>query len=148
MRAIENNYTGRRRVVAEMRELLARPYRDFIAWGSMYDVTDAEEQERRRERVSRSLADLSKQYLPRSMWFEPETRKKIEAFIGRAGELFEELARDVQARGYARARADIARRVTRELGPLRRETEAGLATELAGPEKSRWRERLRRFSGR
>ena len=148
MRAIENAYTGRRRVVAEMRELLARPYRALISWGSLYDVSDEEEQERRKEQISRSLAELSNQYLPRSMWLEPETRKKVEAFMERAGQLFEELARDVQARGYARARADIARRVTRELGPLRREVEAGLGAELAEPVESRWRERLRRFSGR
>ncbi len=143
MRAIEHGYTGRRRVVAEIREFVARPYRDFITWGSLYEVSNEEEQERRRERVSWSLDALHNRYLPRSMWLDPGTRKKIEAFMEKARTLLEELSEDVEDFGYARVRSDIARRVTRELGPLRKEVEAGLGAELAPPEPGRWRLRRR-----
>lgn len=148
MRTTENKYTGRQRVVAELRTLLARPYRDFIAWSSVYEAADGDEQERRREQVAASLANLSRGYLPRSMWLEPGTRKKIEAFIEEANALLDELSENVEKRGYGRARASIARRVTRELGPLRKEAETGLETELAQPEPGRWRGRLRRSMGR
>lgn len=148
MRALEHEHAGRQRVVAEIRKSIARPYRDFITWGSLYEVANEEEEERRREQVSRSLGDLRNRYLPRSMWLEPGTRKKIEAFMEEAGELLEELSEDVEDLGYARARSEIARRVTRELGPLRKEVEAGLEAELSAPEPGRWRGRLRRNAGR
>jgi hypothetical protein len=135
-------------VVAEIRKSIVRPYRDFIAWGSLYEVANDEEQERRMEQVSRSLDDLYNRYLPRSMWLEPGTRKKIEAFAEKAETLLVELSESVEKRTYARARSDIARRVTRELGPLRKEVEAGLEAELSGPEPGRWRDRLRRNAGR
>ena len=143
---IENNYTGRQRVVAEMRAMMARPYRDFITWGSLYDVDDEGEQVRQQDLVAWSLDSLHKRYLPRSMWLEPATRKKIEAYIEKAWSLFEELSQDVEDLGYARARADIALRVTRELGPLRKEAETGLGAELEPANQGRWR--LRRGSGR
>ena len=146
MRATENDLTGRRRVVMEMRAMIARPYRDFITWGSLYDVEDRVEQGRQRDLVSWSLDNLHKRYLPRSMWLEPATRKKIEAYIEGAWALFEELSREVGDLGYARARANIVRRVTRELGPLRREAETSLGAEIEPVNQGRWR--LRRGSGR
>ena len=146
MRAIENNFTGRQRVVAEMRAMIARPYRDFITWGSLYDVSDEVEQERQRDLVSWSLDNLRKRYLPRSMWLEAGTRKKIEAYIEGACTLFEELSRDVETNGYARVRANIVRRATRELGALRREAENSLGAEMEPANQGRWR--LRRGSSR
>ena len=66
LRALEHEHAGRQRVVAEIRKSIARPYRDFITWGSLYEVANEEEEERRREQVSRSLGDLRNRYLPRS----------------------------------------------------------------------------------
>ena len=143
MRAVENDFTGRRRVVAEMRAMIARPYREFIAWGTLYDVHNRGEQARKREQVASSLDDLQNRYLPRSMWLEQGTRKKIEDYMEKARTLFEDLSKGVEDLGYARVRSDIVRRATKELGPLRREVEAALGAELAPPEPSRWRLRWR-----
>ncbi len=142
LRTLENErgqVERRRRAAAEVRELLARVYRGFVAWGSLYGDVDAREEWERGERVSALIGELTNGYAPRSLWLEEGTRKKIEGFIRKADDLCSRFSADVAENGYERARAGIARRVSKELGPLRKEVEAGLEDELAGPRPSRWR---------
>ncbi len=135
---------GRQRAVAEIRQHLASLYRGFVAWASLYgDVGERAERERR-ERVVRRLDDLSNGYLPRSVWLTDGTRKKIENFMQRAGDLCSEFSADVEARGYEKVRASMARRVSKKLGALKKDVESDLEAELAGTRRAGWRERLRR----
>src|SRR5215213_5645279 len=130
---------GHRRAVGELRNLLARLYRSFVAWGSLYGDLDREfqrEQERSREEVLG-------QYLARSMWVEPATRKKIERFIEKSEDLYADFVADIVERGYPRIRAAMAKRVSRELGALRREVNDALDLELAETPQPRWRKRQR-----
>lgn len=141
MRTLENErgQVERRRAVAEVRELLARVYRGFVAWGSLYGDVGVREERERGERVSALIGELANSYAPRSLWLEEGTRKKIEGFIRKSDDLCSRFSADVAENGYEKARAGITRRVSKELGPLRREAEIGLEDELAGPRQSRWR---------
>lgn len=142
LRTLENGrglVERRERAVAEVRELLARVYRGFVAWGSLYGDVDAREERERRERVSALIGELTNGYAPRSLWLEEGTRKKIENFIRKSDDLCSRFSAEVQEYGYEKARADITRRVSKELGPLRKEAETGLEAELSGPRQSRWR---------
>ena len=133
---------GERRglAVAEVRALLARLYRGFVWWGSLYEDADlAYEQERRREEIVWLLGELSCNYLARSVWLEGGTRKKVERFIDKSEDLYSDFVADIVDRGYARTRDAMASRVSRELGPLRREAEASLEGELAGSRHGGWR---------
>jgi hypothetical protein len=107
---------GHRRAVVELRNLLARLYRSFVLWGSMYgDLDLRHEQERRREEVVGLLGEFPGQYLARSMWLEQGTRKKVEKFIERSEDLYSDFVADIIEQGYPRTRAVVANRVSREL---------------------------------
>jgi hypothetical protein len=135
---------GRQRAVAELREMLARSYRSFVAWGSLYGDLDLRyEQERSREEVVRLLDQLPGEYLARSMWIEPATRKKIERFIEKARYLHADFVADIIEQSYPRSRAVMTNRVSRELGPLKKEADAALNLELAETRQPRWRRSLR-----
>jgi hypothetical protein len=124
--------------------MLARLYRSFVAWGSLYEELDLRsEQERSREEVVGLLDEFPGQYLARSMWIEPTTRKKIERFMGKSRDLYSDFVADIIAQGYPRTRAVMANRVSRELGPLKKEADAALELELAGTRQPRWRKRVR-----
>jgi len=98
----------------------------------------------RRERVAGLLDDLSKQYLPRSVWLMEVNRKKIETFVNGAEELCSEFSAEIEDRGYRRVRRSMEKRISRKLRPLKTDAEAGLETELAEPRRPGWRERLRK----
>lgn len=134
----------RGQAVAEVREVLARLYRGFVWWSSLYEDADVRyEQERRREEVVGLLGEFPRHYLSRSVWLEQGTRRKIERFVEKAEDLYSDFVADIVDRGYARTRDVMATRISRELGPLRKDAEASLESELAGTRQSRWRKRLR-----
>jgi hypothetical protein len=134
----------RQQAVAEVRVLLAKLYRSFVVWGSLYEDLDLRhEQERRREEVVGLLAEFPGQYLARSMWLEPVTRKKIDRFIEKSEDLYSDFVADIVEQGYVRTRAVMAKRVSKQLGPLKKEADAALNVELAGMRQPRWRRRLR-----
>ena len=145
MRQTEGRYgQGERhgQAVAEVRALLARRYRGFVWWGSLYEDADlVYEQERRREEIVGLLGEFSGNYLARSVWLEGGTRKKVERFIDKSEDLYSDFVADIVARGYARTRDAMASRVSKELGPLKKEAEASLEGELAGPRHRVWRRR-------
>jgi hypothetical protein len=135
---------GRQRAVSELRNMLARLYRSFVTWGSLYGDLDLRyEQERSREEVIRLLDELPGEYLARSMWLEQATRKKIEKFIAKSRKLYADFVADIIEQGYPRTRAGMASRVSRQLGPLRKEANAALDLELAETRQPRWRRRSR-----
>lgn len=147
MRTLENGrgqIERRRRAVAEVRELLARVYRGFVAWGSLYGDVDVREELERRERVSALIGELTNGYAPRSLWLEEGTRKKVESFIGKSDDLRSRFSAEVDERGYEKARPAITRRVSKDLRSLKKEVEICLEAELAGPRQSRWRRRVLR----
>ena len=127
----------RERAVAEVQAQLAGLYRSFVAWASLYGDVDDRDERDRRDRVSRLSRELSNGYLARSMWLGEGTRKKIEAFIEKSEDLYSEFCADIEERGYTGTRASMTARISRKLGPLRKEIEADLETE---PEPApRWR---------
>lgn len=147
MRTIEVERAGserRRSAVAEIREHLARLYRGFVAWASLYGEVDDHDELERRERVVGLLDELSNQYLPRSVWLTEGSRKKIENFVQRAEQLCSEFSAEIEERGYPRVRRSMEKRVSKKLRPLKSEAESGLEAELAEPRRPGWRERLRR----
>jgi hypothetical protein len=129
----------RRYAVEEIRFSLARLYRGFVLWASMYGESDAREERERRERVDELIELFTRCYLPRSMWFTSETRERIEGFAEKSRELRAQLSTEVEERGYEKARKRMARRVSKRLGPMRKRVDLALETELAGPKPSRWR---------
>src|SRR5215211_865284 len=132
----------RQSAVAEIQIHLGRLYRGFVGWASLYgDVDDPDELERR-ERVVRLLEELSRQYLPRSVWLTEGNRKKVEAFVNRAEELFYEFSAEIEARGYHRVRRSMEKRLSKKLRPLKTEAESGLESELLAPRRPGWRDRL------
>jgi hypothetical protein len=134
----------RQQAVAEVRVLLAKLYRSFVAWGSLYGDQDLrEEQERSREEVVGLLAEFSGQYLARSMWLGQDTRKKIDRFVEKSEDLYSDFVADIEEQGYVRTRAVMATRVSKQLGPLKKGADAALNVELAGVHQPRWRRRLR-----
>jgi hypothetical protein len=142
LRTLENGrgqIERRRRAAAEVRELLARVYRGFVAWGSLYGDVDVGEELDRRARVSALIGELTNGYAPRSLWLEKGTRKKIENFITKSDDLCSRFSAEVAENGYEYARPTITRRVSKELRSLRKEVEICLEDELAGPRQSRWR---------
>ncbi len=147
MRTTEGRYDQRERrgqAVAEVRDLLARLYRGFVWWGSLYEDADlGHEQERRREEVVGLLGEFNGYYLARSVWLEQGTRRKIKRFIDKSEGLYSNFVADIVDQGYARTRDVMANRVSKELGPLRKEAEASLESELEGNRQPRWRKRLR-----
>jgi hypothetical protein len=147
LRTTEGRYDQRERrgqAVAEVRDLLARLYRGFVWWGSLYEDADlGHEQERRREEVVGLLGEFNGYYLARSVWLEQGTRRKIKRFIDKSEGLYSNFVADIVDQGYARTRDVMANRVSKDLGPLRKEAEASLESELEGNRQPRWRKRLR-----
>lgn len=146
MRTIEVEHvrTERRsRAVEEIRQHLARLYRSFVAWASLYGDVDEGDERERREQVVRLLDELSNGYLPRSLWLAEGTRKKIENFVQRSGDLCSEFSAEVEEQGYEKVRSSMANQVSKKLGALRKDVESELEAELAGTRRPGWRERLR-----
>ena len=132
----------RQRAVVEVRGALAQLYRSFVLWGSLYEDLDREH-EQMRERVAALSGEFSSQYLARSMWLGQTTRRKIDRFTGKAKTLHSAFSEEIRKQGYPRTRAVIANRVSKELGPLKKEADAALDIELAGNHRrrlpGRWR---------
>jgi hypothetical protein len=147
LRATEGRYDQSERrgqAVAEVREMLARLYCDFVWWSSLYEDADLRfEQERRREEVGGLLGEFTGQLLSRSMWLEQGTRRKITRFIDMSEDLYTDFVADIVDQGYTRTRDVMAVRVSGELGTLKKEAEASLENELARTRQPRWQERLR-----
>ncbi len=134
----------RQRVAAEIQDLLADLYRGFVAWASLYGDVDGRYEQDQKERVADLLDRLSNGYLARSMWLDPGARKRIEDFIERSEDLYSRFCAEIEDRGYAQARKQLANRVSRQLGPLRKDAESELGDEPDGSRSQRWRIRLRR----
>ena len=129
----------RRYAVEEIRFSLARLYRGFVLWTSLYGEADGGEERERREQVDHLLELFSRCYMPRSMWLAGETRERIEDFAEKSREMRERFSAEVEEKGYEEVRAGMARRVSKKLGPARKQLELALETELADPKPSRWR---------
>lgn len=129
----------RRYAVEEIRFSLARLYRGFVLWTPLYGEADGREERERREEVDHLLDLFSRCYMPRSMWLAGETRERIEDFAEKSREMRERFSAEVEERGYEEVRAGMARRVSKKLGPARKQLELALETELAGPRPSRGR---------
>ncbi len=110
--------------------------------GSLYADLDREH-EQMRERVASLSDEFSRQYLARSMWLGPSTRKKIDRFTEKARSLRSDFSAEIRERGYPRTRAVVANRVSKELGPLKKEADGALEVELAGNHQRRWPRRWR-----
>ena len=146
MRAIEAEgarLERRRSAVVEIRKHLAGLYRGFVWWTSLYGEVDEHYERERRELVVGLHDELSKQYLPRSVWLSEGSRKKVENFLRMSEELCSEFSAEIEDRGYSRVRHSMERRVSKKLRPLKTEVESGLEAELAEPRGRGWRERLR-----
>jgi hypothetical protein len=122
----------RQRVAAEIQDLLADLYRGFVAWASLYGDVDGRYEQDQRERVADLLDRLSNGYLARSMWLDPGPRKRIEDFIERSEDLYSRFCAEIEDRGYAQVRKNLANRVSRNLGPLRKDVESELGDEPDG----------------
>jgi hypothetical protein len=133
----------RQSAVAEIRQHLTELYRGFVGWASLYGDADDHDERERRARVVLLLDDLSKQYLPRSVWLMEGNRKKIENFVSRAEVLCSEFSAEIEEQGYHRVRRSMEKRVSKKLRPLKTEAESGLEAELSEPRRPGWRERLR-----
>ena len=134
----------RQRAVGEVQRRLAKLYRGFVAWASLYgDVEDREERERR-ERVVELLEGVYNGYLPRSLWLTEASRKKMEGLMQRSEELYSEFCAAIEEQGYEKFRATMAKRVSKRLGPLKKDVQSSLEAELSGGHRSGWRGRLRR----
>ncbi len=123
-----------RSVVSETWDRLMKTYRSFVAWSSAYadeNVDYQQEPAQRREEVSQRLSELSDYYFPRAVWFDRRTCNTIEKFIEKSEGLYSEFADEIRERGYSRrVRANMAERVSTELGPLRKEAVSNLQEEL------------------
>lgn len=95
----------RRYAVEEIRFSLARLYRGFVLWTSLYGEADGREERERREEVDHLLDLFSRCYMPRSMWLAGETRERIEDFAEKSREMRERFSAEVEERGYEEVRA-------------------------------------------
>jgi hypothetical protein len=121
-------------VVSEVWDQLFEIYGSFVAWSSAYadeNLDYQEEPTQRREEVSQRLSEFSDYYFPRAVWFDRRTCTDIEKFIKKSEALYSELADEIKRRGYSpRVRANMAERVSAELGPLKKEVVSDLREEL------------------
>jgi hypothetical protein len=134
----------RQRAVGEIQKHLAKLYRGFVAWASLYGAVEDRDERERRERVVEFLDDLHNGYLPRSVWLTEANRKKMEGFVQRSEDLYSEFCAAIEVRGYEKFRAGMAKRVSKKLGPLKKDVESSLEAELSGEPRAGWRGRLRR----
>jgi hypothetical protein len=121
-------------VVSEVWDQLFEIYGSFVAWSSAYadeNLNYQEEPTQRREEVSQCLREFSDYYFPRAVWLDRRTCTSIEKFIEKSEGLYSELADEIKRRGYSpRVRANMAERVSAELGPLKKEVISDLREEL------------------
>jgi hypothetical protein len=134
----------RQRAAAEIQNMLADLYRGFVAWASLYGDGDGRYERDQRERVADLIDRLSNGYLARSMWLEPGARRRIEDFIEGSEDLYSRFCAEIEERGYARVKKNMAKRVSRQLGSLRKIAESGLKDEPDGSRRLPWRMRLLR----
>ncbi len=134
----------RQRAVGEIQNRLTKLYRAFVAWASLYGEVEDREERERREQVLELLDGLHNGYLPRSLWITEANRKKMEGFVQRSEDLYSEFCAAIEERGYEKVRTSMAKRVTKRLGPLKKDVESSLRAELSGEHPSRWRGRVRR----
>jgi hypothetical protein len=133
----------RQRAAAEIQNMLADVYRGFVAWASLYGDAEGRYEQEQRERVTALIDRLSNGYLARSMWLEPPARKRIEVFIERSEDLYSRFCADIEERGYARVKKNMAKRVSRQLRSLRKVAESNLKDD-PDDSRPRWPARLRR----
>ena len=134
----------RQRAVGEIQQRLARLYRSFVAWTSLYGDVEGRAEQERRDQVAELLGELYNGYLPRSVWLTEANRKKMEGFVQRAEDLHSEFCTTIEERGYEKSRASMAKRVTKKLGPFKKGVESSLEAELSDEHRAGWRGRLRR----
>ena len=134
----------RQRAVGEIQQRLARLYRGFVAWASLYGDVEGRAERERRDQVAELLDELYNGYLPRSVWLTEANRKKMEGFVQRAEDLHSEFCTTIEERGYEKSRASMAKRVTKKLGPFKKDVESSLEAELSDEHRAGWRGRLRR----
>jgi hypothetical protein len=91
-----------------------------VGWASLYGDMDDHDELERREQVVLLLDELSKQYLPGSVWLTEGNRKKIEPFMSKSEELCSEFSAEIEARGYHRVRRSMEKRLSKKLRPLER----------------------------
>jgi hypothetical protein len=89
-----------------------------VGWASLYGDMDDHDELERREQVVLLLDELSKQYLPGSVWLTEGNRKKIEPFMSKSEELCSEFSAEIEARGYHRVRRSMEKRLSKKLRPL------------------------------
>ena len=135
---------GRHRAVADIERDLAKLYRGFVAWASLYGPVDHREERERRQWVVELIDGLYNCYLPRSVWLTEGNRKKMEGFVQRSEELCSEFSAAIEERGYEKVRTRMAKRVSKRLGRLKKDLEANLEAGLAEPRRQGWRGRLHR----
>jgi len=123
-----------RSVVSETWDQLMNTYRSFVAWSAAYadeNVDYQQEPAQRREQVAQCLGEFSDYYFPRAVWFDRRTCNTIEKFIEKSEALYSEFSDEIRERGYSRrVKANMAERVSTELGPLRKEAVSNLQEEL------------------
>lgn len=123
-----------RGVVSETWDRLVEIYSSFVAWSSAYadeNVDYLQEPKQRRETVHRCLREFSDYYAPRAVWLDLRTCNAIEEFIETSEGLYSEFVDEIRDRGYSRrVKANMAARVSAELGPLKREAVSNLQAEL------------------
>jgi hypothetical protein len=134
----------RRHAVGEIQERLDKLYRGFVAWASLYGDMENRDERERRDRVVELLDDLHNGYFPRSVWLTEANRKQMEGFVQRSSGLYSEFCAAIEERGYENFRAGMAKRVSKELGPLKKDVGSSLEAELSGEHRAGWRARLRR----
>ncbi len=134
----------RQRAVGEIQERLAKLYRGFVAWASLYGDVEGRDEQERRDQVVELLDGLYNGYLPRSLWLTEANRKKMEGFVQRSEDLYSEFCAAIEEQGYEKFRASMAKRVSKKLGPLKKDVESSLEAELSGEHRAGWRGRLRR----
>lgn len=134
----------RQRAVGEIQQRLAKLYRGFVAWASLYGAVQDQDEQERRNQVTELLDELYNGYLPRSLWLTEANRKKMEGFVQRAEDLHSEFCTAIEERGYEKFRASMAKRVSKKLGPFKKDVESCLEAELSDEHRAGWRGRLRR----
>ncbi len=93
--------TGSEETKAGLYDLLTKLYQGFVAWISLSEETcNQDELERRKEQVARRLSGFHDYYLPRRVWLDFETCKRIERFVEKCEQLYAEFSSEIDERGY------------------------------------------------
>ncbi len=134
----------RQRAVGEIQNRLTKLYRAFVAWASLYGDVEERDERERRERVLELLDALQNGYLPRSLWLTEANRKKVEGLVQRSEDLYSEFCAAIEERGYEKVRSSMDKRVSKRLGPLKKDVESSLQAELSEEHRAGWRGRFLR----